>query len=117
MEPAAPHPDADPGPLGPRAGELHDTGVGTAMEDVQVLQQGLLYDSADGSIGVVYVWGATPDGRAAQVVLSVRTPDGQEREYDLGLGDRFPLGSALWEVHSVDPDEDGYSARIVRVDE
>jgi hypothetical protein len=87
------------------------------MEDVQILQHGLQYGSRDGSIGVMYVWGATPDGLPARVILSVHTTDGQEREYDLGQGDRFPLGSALWEVQDVEPDGDGYCARIVRVDE
>jgi hypothetical protein len=94
-----------------------DIGVGTAMEYTVTLRQGPRHNVAEGSIGVVHVWEPGPDGRPARVLLATAPRGGEERRYELAPGDRFPLGTGLWEVRGIEPGQRRYTVRIVRVDD
>lgn len=83
-----------------------------------ILEYGLLYNTDQGSIGVVHMAGPTPDGQAARVHLGVTALDAEEHDYTLQAGDRFPLGEAIWAVQEIESaGTDDYVARIIRVDE
>ena len=87
------------------------------MTDTLDLQHGLQYNLDQGSIGVVHLSNPDLDGQPAHVLLSVATLDGQEQDYSLAVGDRFPVGDGTWLVVSIDGVGGyDYRVRIVRVD-
>lgn len=73
------------------------------MEETIALQQGRLYNTARGSVGVTHIAGPAPDGQPARVYLGVNTPDGVEHDYVLQAGDQFPFGEAIWSVQAIEP--------------
>jgi hypothetical protein len=88
------------------------------MDEAVDLQHGLIYSVGAGPVDVAVMHLSNPvlDGQPQSVVLMVATADGEEHDFTLRVGDRFPAGPETWQVRSIDdPGDYDYTVRIERV--